>query len=238
MKILAVIPARGGSVRVPRKNIKMVGSHPLIAHTILAAKRSEYVDRIVLSTDDKEISKIANQYGCETPFFRSKELSEDVDTALVTVDAVQRCESIYNERYDAVLTLEPTSPFRSTETIDKCIEIMLNNKTIDSVITISNIEGNRPEWMISIDDKNMVTPYATPFDLNGKPIIKLCARQDFPPLYAPNGVVFLTRKDLLRSNLLIGFRPSILETSDIEAIDIDTDIDLQFANFLAKKKNF
>tara|TARA_A100001388_G_scaffold277500_1_gene269019 strand:- start:5959 stop:6678 length:720 start_codon:yes stop_codon:yes gene_type:complete len=233
MNILAVIPARGGSVRVPRKNIKKIGSLPLIAHTILAVKNSKFISRLILSTDDQEIMDVANEYGCETPFRRSKELSEDVDTALVTIDAVNKCEEIYNEKYDAVLTLEPTSPFRTTETIDKCIKLMANSESIDSVVTVSSIEGNRPEWMVKIDANKKVTPYATPFKLDGKPIIKLCARQDFPPLYKINGVVFLTRKKLLSDNTLIGFSPSIVETSEKEAIDIDTPIDLAFANQIA-----
>ena len=176
---------------------------------------------------------VANQYGCETPFYRSKELAEDVDTALVTVDAVSRCEEIYQEKYDAVLTLEPTCPFRTTETIDKCIQLMASSESIDSVITVSNIEGGRPEWMVNIDTNGKATPYATPFNLNGKPIIKLCARQDFPPLYKINGVVFLTRKKLLKDNILVGFSPSVIETSEKEAIDIDTPIDLAFANQIA-----
>ena len=145
-------------------------------------------------------------------------------------------EEIYNEKYDAVLTLQPTSPFRTTETIDKCIELMASSDSIDSVITVSNIEGNRPEWMLEVDLNGKVNPYASPFKLHGKPIIKLCARQDFPPMYKINGVVFLTRKKLLKDNILIGFSPSILETSEKEAIDIDTPIDLAFANQIATNK--
>ena len=233
MNILAVIPARGGSVGVPRKNIKKVGTLPLIARTILAAKNSKFISRLILSTDDQEIMDVANEYGCETPFYRSKELAEDVDTSLVIKDAVKRCEEIYNENYDAVLTLQPTSPFRQTATIDKCIQLMATSESIDSVITVSNIEGYRPEWMLKIDSTEKVTPYATPFELNGNPIIKLCARQDFPPLYKINGVVFLTRKKLLTDNILIGFSPSVVETSEKEAIDIDSPVDLEFANHLA-----
>ena len=88
--------------------------------------------------------------------------------------------------------------------------------------------------MVKVAPDKRALPYATPFELDGNPIIKLCARQDFPPLYAINGVVFLTREDLLKDQILVGKRPAVIETSDIEAVDIDTDIDLKFANHLAR----
>ena len=78
-------------------------------------------------------------------------------------------QKIKNTNYDAVLTLQPTSPFRQTATIDKCIQLMATSESIDSVITVSNIEGYRPEWMLKIDSTEKVTPYATPFELNGNP---------------------------------------------------------------------
>tara|TARA_A100001035_G_scaffold278867_1_gene278755 strand:- start:1550 stop:2158 length:609 start_codon:yes stop_codon:yes gene_type:complete len=199
----------------------------------MAVQKSKYIKRLILSSDDKEIMEVANRYGCDTPFVRNEKLSEDVDTALVSYDALKKCELIYKEKYDAVMTLEPTSPFRKTDTIDKCIELMESNNSIDSVVTVSNVEGNRPEWMVKIDSNNKATPYATPFSFNGKPIIRLCARQDFPPLYALNGVVFLTKKELLKDKLLVGQNFSVVETSDFEAIDIDTEIDLKFAHKLA-----
>ncbi len=125
-KILAVIPARGGSKGVPRKNIRDLAGKPLIAWTIEAAKKSKYIDRLILSSEDPEIIAVAKSYGCEVPFVRKIELAQDDTPGIeVVLDAVQRCLG-----YTHVLLLQPTSPFRTHKHIDDLIEKFNQKKSI------------------------------------------------------------------------------------------------------------
>jgi CMP-N,N'-diacetyllegionaminic acid synthase len=144
-KVLAVIPARGGSVRVPRKNIKILNGKPLIAYAIDAAKKSKTVNRIIVSTDDDEIKDVALTYGAEVPFRRPANLSEDVPTEDVVLHAVEWLEK--KELYfpDIVVCLEPPVPFRKAEHIDRCVRAILSDNSIDSAITVTNVKGMRPE---------------------------------------------------------------------------------------------
>ena len=128
------------------------------------------------------------------------------------------------------MLLQPTSPFRTSNTIKKCVEIFLNKADADSVVTVNNVEGFRPEWMLSLTKDKKVTPYATPFKLKGKPVIKLIARQDFPELYKQNGVVYVTDRDLLMDeNLVIGPSAYAEIIPESETFDIDTETDLLIA---------
>jgi len=123
--ILTIIPARGGSKGVKRKNVRNLAGKPLIAWTIEAAKNSKYLDRVVLSSEDKEIIKIAKEYGCEVPFVRSKELAKD-DTP--GIDVVLHALNMIRERYNYVVLLQPTSPLRTECHIDECIELCVKKK--------------------------------------------------------------------------------------------------------------
>lgn len=121
-KILAIIPARGGSKGVPRKNIRDLAGKPLIAWTIEEAKKSKYITRLILSSEDEEIIEAAKKYGCEVPFVRPIELAQDNTPGIEPVlHAIEKCPG-----YDYVLLLQPTSPLRTVEDIDGCIEFLLN----------------------------------------------------------------------------------------------------------------
>ncbi len=228
-KIIGIIPARGGSVGVPLKNIRKLGGKPLISYTIESAIQSNALDRIIVSTDHEEIASVAKKYGAEVPFVRPADISEDVETELVLQHAVNFLEKEGN-LIKGVVLLQPTSPFRTSETIKKCVEVFLKNTDADSVVTVNNVEGFRPEWMVSVSEEKKITPYATPFKLNGKPVIKLIARQDFPELYKQNGVVYVTNRDLLMNeSLVIGPSAYAEIIPESETFDIDTETDLLIA---------
>lgn len=234
-KVVGIIPARGGSVGVPLKNIRNLGGKPLISYTIEAAIESKVLDRIIVSTDHEGIAEIAEQYGAEVPFVRPPDISEDVETELVLQHAVNFLEED-GLIIDGVVLLQPTSPFRTSNTIKKCVTAFKDNPHADSVVTVNNIEGFRPEWMLSVDENKRVTPYATPFELNGNPVIKLIARQDFPELHKQNGVVYVTQRDLLmEESLVIGPKAYAEIISEAETFDIDTETDLVIAEAIVSQ---
>ena len=143
------------------------------------------------------------------------------------------------EKYevDAVVLLQPTSPFRKASTIKKCVELYKDNANADSVISVNNIEGHRPEWMLSLDEDHRVIPYNTPFIEEGLPVIKLAARQSFPVLYKQNGVVYVTNKELLlEKTLAIGPNSFAVIIDEKEAFDIDTHTDFAIAESIMQSK--
>lgn len=215
------------------KNLRSLGGRPLIAYTIEAALESGVLDRVVVSTDHEEIARVAEEYGAEVPFRRPADIAEDVETELVLQHAVRHLED--EERYavGAVALLQPTSPFRTPLTIRRCAELYREKEDADSIVTVNNVEGFRPEWMLTFDEQGRVTPYATPFRVNDQPVIKLVARQSFPQLFRQNGVVWITeRQVLMEQNLVIGPNAYAVETDELEAVDIDTETDLKIAESL------
>lgn len=236
--IVGIIPARSGSVGVFLKNIKLLNGKPLIEYTIEAAKSSKVLDRVIVSTDHDEIAGISKECGAEVPFKRPPDISEDVETELVLQHAVNYLEKEEQYPVDAIVLLQPTSPFRKSETIQKCIQKFCESPEIDSVITVNNIEGFRPEWMLALDKQNKITPYNTPFTEDGKPVIKLAARQSFHTLYKQNGVVYVASRDLLmKKSLIIGFNAYAVITDEQEALDIDTHLDFLIAEAIMDRNN-
>jgi N-acylneuraminate cytidylyltransferase/CMP-N,N'-diacetyllegionaminic acid synthase len=234
-KIIGVIPARGGSVGVPLKNIKNLNGEPLISYTIKSAIESKCLDRVIVSTDHEETASISKKYGAEVPFKRPAEISEDVDTELVLQHVVNFLENEENYTPDAIVLLQPTQPFRTAKTLRACVELYKKTADADSVVSVNNIEGNRPEWMLSINEEGKVIPYNTPFVEDGKPVIKLVARQSLPNLFKQNGAVFVTSRDLLMSkSLVIGPNAYTVITDEREAVDIDTPVDFMIAEALMK----
>ena len=153
-RLLAIIPARGGSKRLPRKNILDLAGKPLIAWTIEAALNSKYIDRIVVSTDDQEIANISIKYGAEVPFLRPKSLATDDASSIDTVINVLGEVEIINQHYEYIVLLQPTSPLRTEIDIDKAIEL-LEKKSADSVISVCEVD-HPSHWINTLpDDGNM-----------------------------------------------------------------------------------
>ena len=232
MNNVAVIHARGGSVRVPRKNIRKLGDLPLIAWTIQAALKSS-CDRVLVSTDDKEIADISIKFGAEVPFIRPKNISEDVPSELVTQHAINFHESELKKSIKLAITIQPTTPFITNLDIDKSIELINKNKKLDSVFTAGPII-QRPEWMFKINEKT-----GTAFKIGSQPIKgELGISQNLPELWHPNGGVYVTtRETLFKRNTLIGDNPAIHKMNLINSLDIDEEIDFLIAEKILEYKS-
>jgi len=223
--ILAVIPARGGSKGLPRKNIRLLACKPLIAWTIEAAKKSKFIDRLILSSEDEEIISVAKAYGCEVPFIRPQELAED-DTPGIS-PLLHAIENLH-ESYDYVILLQPTSPLRSAESIDRCVEFFVQRK---ARFCVSVTEADKtPYWMYTINN-NLLKPFIISETYN--------RRQDIPKTYVLNGAIYIaeTKSLIIEESFLnentIGF---LMVKS--ESVDIDTESDFLFAEFMINHKKF
>ena len=185
--ILAIIPARGGSKGLPRKNIKPLLGKPLIAWTIEQALNSKYIDKVIVSTEDEEIAEISKKYGAEVPFLRPKELAKD-DTP--TIDVIEHLIKTLNQKFDLILLLEPTSPIRKKTDLDNLISKFVDNYDIyDSLVTIGEIHLENP--FIS---KKIAGNYIKPFIETN---ISITRRQDYPKVYFPYGVAYLAKTNIL-----------------------------------------
>lgn len=152
-KVIVIIPARSGSKRLPGKNIKVINGKPMIAHAICAALKSKYVDRVIVSTDDEKIAKVARDYKAEIPFMRPEKLASDTATTLsVLKHCVNYLETKENYFPNMVVLIQPTSPFILTSDIDTAIEKLQKLHT-NSCISVCRI-SDPPEWMYKFTDKN------------------------------------------------------------------------------------
>lgn len=237
-KVLVVIPARGGSVRVPKKNIKILNGKPLIAYAIKAAKNSKTVDRIIVSTDDDDIKDTAIKFGAEVPFTRPADISRDVPTEDVVIHAIEWLNK--NEQYfpDIVVCLEPPKPFRKAEHIDRCVQSIIADEAIDSAITVNNVRGNRPEWMLYVGEDNLIKPYTDYFKKQGEALLRYPASQEFGKLYQSNGIVFACRVETLQEyKSLVGKKCAAVEIDYSEIIDLDYPEDFEICEILMKKRS-
>lgn len=189
-KVLAVIPARCGSKGIPDKNLRLLGNRPLIHYSVLCAQRAKMVDRVIVSTDDEKIAKVARRVGAEVPFLRPVELSTDsVSLVLVIIHAVRYLEDIENWKADIVASIQPTSPFLEPETIDRAVEILLKSGA-DSVVTVKQILHEHPFWAKKLQD-GRVLPFNEHTDES------YLQRQDLPPAHIYDGALYVRRRSLL-----------------------------------------
>lgn len=183
-KVLGLIPARGGSKGVPRKNIRMLAGKPLIAWTIEEAQKSKHIDRLVLSSEDEEIIEVAKSFGCEVPFVRPIELAADDTPGIAPVlHALRQLPS-----YDIVVMLQPTSPLRTVQDIDESLNFFVNNSA-HVCVSISEVTKN-PYWMFTMDEDNYLEKL-----LERNKIVS--RRQDLPKIYTPNGALFIAKNSYL-----------------------------------------
>lgn len=223
MKILAIIPARGGSKGVPRKNIKVLGNQPLIAYSIESARQSKLLTEFVVSTEDEEIAKITKQYGAKVPFMRPIELSQDNTP---TIDVVKHVINEYekqNHFFDAVLILQATCPFRLENEIDECIEKFVTQGT-DSLISVKEVPAHyNPHWVFEPNNEGNLT-IAT----GEKQIIS--RRQDLPRAYARDGSIYITKTNvIMEKNSLFGDSITYYENHNSKHVNIDTMEDWYYA---------
>ena len=220
MFTIALIPARGGSKGIPRKNIKLFNSKPLIYWSIKAAFESEFIDRVVVSTEDEEIAEIAKSYSAEVPFLRPKELSLDDSSGIAPV--IHALEELPNVK--DLLLLQPTSPLRTAVHIDEIFKIREKFNS-DSAVSISL--SKRPiiyklnkEFQLKIFSEN----------------IKPLPRQKLSDFYNLNGALYLsTRESILLNKSFVSDSTIGYIMHEEFSIDIDTQLDWEFAEYLMKK---
>lgn len=220
--ILALIPARGGSKGVPRKNILTMLGKPLIAWSIHQAQLSKYISRIIVSTDDHEIAEVAAEWGAEVPFLRPIEFAQDLSTDLeVFSHALEWLEKEENYIPDLVIHLRPTGPARKVSLIDEAIDNMLNQPGADSLRSVS-LAMQTPYKMWFIDD-DFMHPVAS---LKGVPESHSMPRQALPKAYWQNGYVDITRpRTVLEKKSMVGDNPlPFIINETVHDIDYPEDI--------------
>ena len=224
--MIAIIPARGGSKGLPGKNIKLLNGKPLIAYTIEAAKQSENVSRVIVNTDDAEISKVALDYGAEVPFVRPSELASDaaksIDVLLHTLAWLKKNEDL---QIDEIIVLQPTSPLRTTQHIDEAIKMYLEKKA-DSVISYCQ-EEHSVFWHKFITDEGKFEDI-----FNGD---YLKNRQEIRPTFYPNGAIYIIKTKLLLEKKYYSENAYAFLMDKKSSVDIDTMEDFEFAEWLYKK---
>lgn len=226
MKILAIIPARGGSKGVPRKNIRKLNGKPLIGYTIDAAKKSKYVNRVVVSTDNKKIANIAKSFGAEIPFIRPKYLA--VGSAK-TIDVVKHTLKTLKNKFqyepDVVTLLNPTVPFRKEDAIDESIQILIKSKA-DIAVQVKEITTHpyRAYWL----KNDFLKPLKKDF-------LKYHQRQMFPECYySTAGISTFWNKNIAKYGHMFGPKIKPIMSHDESNIDIDNIFDFFMAEMISK----
>jgi len=227
---VGLIPARGGSKSVPRKNIKLLAGKPLIAWTIEAALQSKKLARVIVSTDDTEIVDVARKWGAETPFLRPPELSGDSSSSLsVVLHAIQWLEAQDHFSPDFVALLQPTSPFRSVEDIDAAIELAEARQSV-AVVSVSEAK-NHPYLCKQIRSDGTLVDFVT------SDLVYL-RRQDLQPAYALNGAVYLNRcESLLKNRSFLPYGTVAYVMPAERSLDVDTLWDWHLAELILKERH-
>lgn len=226
-KIIAIIPARGGSKRIPRKNIKLLAGKPLVFYTIKAALKSKYLDRIIVSTEDKEIEGITKKYGSEV-IKRPKALAKDKSPTIDVVFHILGVLEKEDYKPEAVVLLQPTSPLRATEDIDEAVRIFLN-QDCKSVVSVCQY-AHSPYWFFKIEKKRLKP-------LLGRKYFQLQS-QDLPPVYLPNGAVFVASPETLLKYRGFDNNDKILPyiMPSQRSIDIDEELDFKLAELIIQNR--
>ncbi len=231
IKVLAVIPARGGSKGLPRKNIRNLANKPLIAHAIEEAKKCKLIDRLIVSTDDEEIAEVAKRYGAEVPFLRPKELATDeISIIPVLKHTIEFFES-NGYAIENIVSIQPNNPLITTEEIGKIIEKLLNTNC-DSVVSIVKMHEHPYRAMKLEGDK--LKPLFPEHE-------KYLQRQDLPEFYRFSGAIYARKAELIKNwngkDFALGDDVRGVVVDEKKAIDIHTEIDLKLAELLIKDEN-
>lgn len=219
-RILAFIPARGGSKGIPHKNIIDLKGKPLISYTITEARKSKYIDKIMVSTDDKSIASVAKSYGAEVPFLRPLELASDNSK---TIDAVLHTLDYYDksgENFDTFVLLQPTQPLRTVEDIDGAIEKYMKNNCIP-LVSVSPVDDH-PLLIRTISEGKLKS-------LLG--VSSTCRRQDMDQYYRVNGCIYINEVNQIDINT--SFNDNIIPyiMAKDHSVDIDEYLDLAMAEY-------
>jgi CMP-N,N'-diacetyllegionaminic acid synthase len=227
LRILGIIPARGGSKGLPGKNIKLLNGTPLIAYTIKEALNSN-LDEFIVSTDSEEIAEVARNYGGKVPFLRPAEIATDNASSLdVVLHALDFMKEHENKEYDAIMLLQPTTPYRDSADINQAINLLISSDA-DSVISVTDVGGTHPARMKFIVDGNLIDPpFVEAFEGQN--------RQELPPMYIRNGGIYLTKVDTIRKGSFKGNISKALVMPEKKSVNIDNIDDFEFAEWLMSK---
>jgi CMP-N-acetylneuraminic acid synthetase len=222
--------ARGGSKGIPGKNIKKLNGKPLIAYTIEAAQKSKYINKIVVSTDDKDIAKVALNFGAEVPFMRPDELAtEDANSNDAIIHALKFLSSNQDYKSDYIINLQPTSPLRGVKDIDEAIETFFRyDNYYESLISVCEVFEN-PYWMQKIEN-GILTSLMDNFE-------NINRRQELPTVYQLNGAIYLsTYKKFLEYKSFYTEKIYPFVMNKEKSIDIDNELDWKLAKILLEEK--
>lgn len=225
MKILALIPARGGSKGLPGKNTKLLGGKPLIGYTIGQAAESKLLSRVIVSTDDEAIAQIAREFGAEVPFIRPSELATDTAASIAVVQHALAFFESKGEFFEGVCLLQPTSPFREKGFIDRAISQFIS-ADFDGMVSVLPVPDEfNPHWVFE-PQANGLLKLAT----GEKQIIK--RRQDLPAAFFRDGSVYLTKTAVIKRGSFYGDKLGYIQSNPDFYVNIDTAADWQKAEGL------
>jgi CMP-N-acetylneuraminic acid synthetase len=216
MRAVGLVPARGGSKGIPRKNARLLAGRPLLAYTADAAARARRLSRVILSTEDPEIAELGRSCGLEVPFVRPAELARDETPMLSVVEHALSWLEAQGDAVDAVCLLQPTHPLRRSEDIDACIELC-EQSGADAVVTIMAVPPEfNPHWVYfrsETGELSLATGEAAP----------ISRRQDLPPAFCREGSVYVTRRDVvLQQGSLYGRRLLGVQVDRARSVNLDT----------------
>jgi len=220
MKVLAIIPARGGSKGVPGKNIKLLGGKPLIAHAIECAQNSNKVSKVIVTTDSEEIIEIAQKYNSEV-IKRPSDLADDKSNV---VSAVVHVLEQLNMEYDLIILLQPTSPLRTSSDLDAIVSIF-ETENIDGVISVVPFDDYHPARMYNLGDDLTLTPFINEGETS--------RRQDLNPVYYRNGCFYAVKKEVFqreKSFMVKNKKAYVMDANWL--VNIDSHRDFKIAELL------
>jgi N-acylneuraminate cytidylyltransferase/CMP-N,N'-diacetyllegionaminic acid synthase len=224
MNTFALIPCRGGSKGIPRKNIKMIAGKPLIVWTIEAALRSSLISAVVVSTDDLEIADVARQAGAQVPFMRPTDLALDHSSGLEPV--LHALDQL--PQFDSVLLLQPTSPLRTTDDIDGFLNLVAQKKT-PSAVSVTEADTH-PYWTYHLNADQTMARFVD--------VAPVARRQDLPMVFSLNGAMYFADASWLRDNgCLVSAETLAYVMSKEHSVDLDTPLDWKFAELLLKESS-
>ena len=224
--LLAVIPARGGSKGIKRKNVRMLNRKPLVFYTIDVAKNCNFISDVVVSTDDEEISKLSLEFGAQVPFIRPASLATDETPSYdVVKHGLLEMESRKNIRYDAVMMLQPTCPLRTVEDLDNSIRIFQSTRA-DSVVSVVQLSDKHPFRMKRLVGDRLINYIDQGFE-------DMRPRQSLPKVYIRNGAIYVsTRRSFLSSESLVGQDCRAYLMPENRSVNIDSELDMLLAERL------
>jgi CMP-N,N'-diacetyllegionaminic acid synthase len=227
MNILGIIPARGGSKGIIGKNQKMLSDKPLIQYTIETALHSNLSD-VIVSTDDENIAAVSRALGIKVPFIRPAEFASDnAESIDVAIHALNFMKNLIKKRIDAVMLLQPTTPFRSIDDINNAIKLLSQHKDADSVISVVDVEGHHPARMKFINNGVLIDPVFCEKVENQN-------RQELDKMYIRNGAIYLTKSDVILNRSYKGNKCMALLMPNSRSLNIDTETDFKLAEWTLK----